>query len=64
MNPLIDKLKTQSLIVDSSCSDMPIVSFSQDRFAQLIIKECATFLRDVMNDPIAAKKLEEHFDID
>ena len=32
-------------------------------FAKLIVKECADFLKDVLDDHFAAEQLEEHFEI-
>ena len=64
MNPIIEKLKGQSVVIDSTFSDTPIVSFSQDRFATLIIKECSNFLRNSLDDHFAAEQLEAYFDID
>lgn len=64
MHPIIEKLKDQSIIIDSACSDSVFVSFSEDRFAQMIIKECASFLRDSLDNHFAAEQLESYFDID
>lgn len=33
-----------------------------ERFADLIVKECADFLKDVLDDYFAAEQLEEHFE--
>lgn len=33
-----------------------------ERFAELIIQECAGFLKDVLDDHFAAEQLEEHFE--
>lgn len=32
-----------------------------EKFAELIIKECTDFLKDVLDDHFAAEQLEEHF---
>jgi predicted DNA-binding protein len=35
-----------------------------DSFAELIIRECADFLKDKMDDHFAAEQLEEHFGVE
>ncbi|CAB5220772.1 hypothetical protein UFOVP245_25 [uncultured Caudovirales phage] len=34
-----------------------------EKFAELIVKECANFLKDTLDDDFAADQLEEHFGI-
>ena len=34
-----------------------------DKFAELIVQECAGFLRDTLDDHFAAEQLEEHFGV-
>ena len=34
-----------------------------ERFAELIVAECAGFLRDTLDDHFAAEQLEEHFGV-
>jgi len=34
-----------------------------DKFAELIVAECAGFLRDTLDDHFAAEQLEEHFGV-
>lgn len=34
-----------------------------ERFAELIIAECAGFLRDTLDDHFAAEQLEQHFEV-
>jgi hypothetical protein len=34
------------------------------RFAELIVKECADFLKDKLDDHFAAEQLEEHFGVE
>ena len=33
-------------------------------FAELIVRECANFLKDTMDDHFAAEQLEEHFGVE
>ena len=33
-------------------------------FAELIVKECAAFLRDTMGDDFAAEQMKEHFGVE
>lgn len=35
-----------------------------EKFALLIVKECADFLKDKLDDHFAAEQLEEHFEIE
>ena len=35
-----------------------------ERFAELIVAECAGFLRDTLDDHFAAEQLEEHFGVE
>jgi len=38
--------------------------FDREKFAELIIAECAGFLRDTLDDHFAAEQLEEHFGVE
>jgi hypothetical protein len=40
--------------------DMP--TRQSTMFAKLIVKECANFLKDVLDDHFAAEQLAEHFE--
>lgn len=64
MHPIIEQLKSQALTIDTTFSDTPFVSFNQDKFAYLIMKECAKFLHNNLNNSDAAEQLAEHFEID
>ena len=35
-----------------------------EKFAELIVAECAGFLRDELDDHFAAEQLEEHFGVE
>jgi len=35
-----------------------------EKFAQLIVRECADFLKDKLDDHFAAEQLEEHFGVE
>ena len=35
-----------------------------EKFAELIVKECADFLKDTLDDHFAAEQLEEHFGVE
>ena len=41
----------------------PINFFDKEKFAELIVKECANFLKETLDDDFAADQLEEHFGI-
>jgi hypothetical protein len=34
------------------------------KFAELIVRECADFLKDTLDDHFAAEQLEEHFGVE
>ena len=34
-----------------------------EKFAELIVRECADFLKDTLDDHFAAEQLEEHFGV-
>ena len=34
------------------------------KFAELIVRECSSFLKDTLDDHFAAEQLEEHFGVD
>ena len=36
----------------------------QEKFAELIVKECTDFLKDTLDDHFAAEQLEEHFGVE
>ena len=36
----------------------------EEKFAELIVKECANFLKDTLDDHFAAEQLEEHFGVE
>ena len=35
-----------------------------EKFAELIVRECADFLKDKLDDHFAAEQLEEHFGVE
>ena len=39
------------------------IGFELEKFAELIVKECANFLKDTLDDDFAADQLEEHFGV-
>ena len=34
------------------------------KFSELLIKECSSFLKDTLDDHFAAEQLEEHFEVE
>lgn len=46
--------------VNCTGSNVPLF----DKFAELIVAECAGFLRDTLDDHFAAEQLEEHFGVE
>ena len=41
-----------------------IKALDQEKFAELIVKECVVFLKDTLDDHFAAEQLEEHFGVE
>ena len=41
-----------------------LVGKDLEKFAELIVKECANFLKDSIDDHFAAEQLEDHFGVD
>jgi len=39
-------------------------TFDKEKFAELIVAECAGFLRDTLDDHFAAEQLVEHFGVE
>ena len=61
MNERIEKLAEQCYVrTGSSHTD----HFEYWKFAELIVKECADFLKDTLDDHFAAEQLEEHFGVE
>jgi hypothetical protein len=64
MNERIQELMEQSSA--GACHDVEtntLIGTEIERFAELIITECAGFLRDTLDDHFAAEQLEEHFGV-
>jgi len=40
------------------------LSILKDKFAELLVRECADFLKDKLDDHFAAEQLEEHFGVE
>jgi len=40
------------------------ITYGLQKFAELIVKECADFLKDELDDHFAAEQLEEHFGVE
>jgi hypothetical protein len=68
MNRRIDQLFGQALdeIVPSTWTNLTQDQLNaiKNRFAELLIQECADFLKDKLDDPFAAEQLEEHFGVE
>ena len=47
-----------------SLNDSTVCRMSAEKFAELIVKECADFLKDKLDDHFAAEQLEEHFGVE
>jgi hypothetical protein len=63
MNPRIQELANQAQQYAECTTPQGLEWFKtfQERFAELIVKECTDFLKDKLDDHFAAEQLEEHF---
>ena len=63
MNERIKELAEQAGYKHSNAVGMceDYAYFDHEKFAELIVKECANFLKDTLDDDFAADRLEEHF---
>ena len=68
MNERIKQLAEQATtIVDTVNSQgysSSYANFDREKFAELIVQECADFLKDTLDDHFAAEQLEEHFGVE
>ena len=50
---------------DSTFDGVPhIRNLYTEKFAELLVRECADFLKDTLDDHFAAEQLEEHFGVE
>ena len=63
MNKLIAKLYDQATILEGN-GDYVAGELDPEKFAELIVRECADFLKDKLDDHFAAEQLEEHFGVE
>ena len=63
MNKLIAKLYDQATILEGN-GDYVAGELDPVKFAELIVRECADFLKDKLDDHFAAEQLEEHFGVE
>ena len=61
MNERIKELVEKSYIYDKQ-NDSSF--FDKEKFAELIVRECSSFLKDTLDDHFAAEQLEEHFGVE
>ena len=72
MNERINELIKQSYVTVRSQNDRDVTYFSQEKFAELIVRECAEWLKQPVNQTplsgavmnIAADRLKEHFGVE
>jgi S-100/ICaBP type calcium binding domain len=70
MNDRIKELAEQANELDYETFDnynhktVQHYKFNKEKFAELIVKECADFLKDTLDDHFAAEQLEEHFGVE
>jgi hypothetical protein len=65
MNERIRELARQAGLIAPYGSDREGLSdFDYREFAELIVRECSSFLKDTLDDHFAAEQLEEHFRVE
>ena len=66
VNDRLEDLLYQSGLTAQGCWDELDDYAKQgiEKFAELIVQECAGFLRDTLDDHFAAEQLEEHFEVE
>jgi ABC-type thiamine transport system ATPase subunit len=68
MNERIRELAEQAGIDTTDFENCPIELYGAEqqlnKFAELIVRECSSFLKDTLDDHFAAEQLEEHFGVD
>ena len=64
MNERIRKLKEQATRTAMWIGDPDAGELDAEKFAELIVRECADFLKDKLDDHFAAEQLEEHFGVE
>ena len=63
--PLLEKFAAQSLVyVDTGLSDGKELIFSKEKFAELIVKECATLIDAEEIQSRYGNMLKEHFGVE
>ncbi len=70
MNQRIKQLAEQANELDYETFDefnhktVKHYKFNKEKFAELIVRECSSFLKDTLDDHFAAEQLEEHFRVE
>ena len=68
MEPVTDTLSTakrNELAQKAKQAGIGIIPHGfSEKFAELIVRECADFLKDKLDDHFAAEQLEEHFGVE
>jgi hypothetical protein len=66
MNQRIKILAKQAYedVIKNTPSFLVTKELYEQKFAELIVKECTDFLKDTLDDHFAAEQLEEHFGVE
>ena len=66
MNERIKELALQAKLIASEYNgfDRTTITPAEQKFAELIIRKCAVFLKDILDDHFAAEQLEEYFGVE
>jgi hypothetical protein len=59
-----DKFASQNRVQNIGAPGNNYFELFHEKFAELIVKECADFLKDELDDHFAAEQLEEHFGVE
>jgi len=61
---LMDQTLDEKFAGTWSTMDMQDLQKFAERFSELIVRECSSFLKDTLDDHFAAEQLEEHFGVE
>jgi hypothetical protein len=64
MNKRIRELIDKATTIEEHGWGASYENFDRQKFAEMIVKECADFLKDKLDDHFAAEQLEEHFGVE
>lgn len=65
MNERIKELLNEATVgLEPDLSPQRTVTLNElEKFAELVVKECSNFMKDILDDHFAAEQLKEHFGV-